>query len=270
MYSPCGGGKSLKTRKLAWVHIDFMQLFTADKVYDSTQEHLATYLKFDNIVCVSDDAKKGFEQRFKRSFGDVLKVRYNVIDGESIITKAQEKCDFCSSAAFNIVCVGNMRHQKAYDRLLPICKRLKKEGLKFHVTIIGGGSEYAKVKDLVDNLELKDYITLLGNQSNPYKFMKHADLFLLASYTEGFSTVLIESIFLGIPAMVTQCAGMNEILDNGKYGIIIPNDEKSIEKNLRDVILCPTLLDKYKSHLPERAKFFDKNQAVRECEQLFE
>lgn len=95
-------------------------------------------------------------------------------------------------------------------------------------------------------------------------------MFLQASYTEAFSTVLIEAILLGIPSMVTECSGMKEILDDGKYGLIIPNNEESIEKNLKKVIDDPTILDIYRERLPERKDFFDKSRSLREITSLFD
>lgn len=149
-----------------------------------------------------------------------------------------------------------MRKEKGYDRLLRICHRLVQDGERFHLTIVGGGSEFNEIEKLQAKLDLDTTVTLLGNQENPYPYLKQADLFLLPSYSEGFSTVLIEAIILGIPALVTECAGMDEILEHGKYGIIVSNDEDSIYKSIRKILEDHSILEPYKKLLPERKDFF--------------
>lgn len=264
------GCRNDKTTLYAWVHVDFMKLFSSNGVYQSKEEHLKTYLKYDKIVCCSEGVANGFIKRFDYDFGNKLVVKYNVINGERIIAESAEKCEYkFSKDIFNIVCIGNMRKQKAYDRLLKICKRLKDEGYKYHLAIIGRGSEWENIRSLHNDFGLEGYVSLLGNQSNPYKYLIQADMLLVASYTEGFSTVLIESIMLNIPAVVTDCAGMDEILDNGKYGIIIPNNEDAIYKQLKEILSNTMIIENYKKILSERKTFFDKEQSMKEVMELF-
>lgn len=271
MHPYCQWMYQSENKKMAWVHADFEKLFVCDKVYKSTEEHKKTYRKFDKIVCVSHGAKRGFVSRFGDDWEDVLVVRYNLIDGERISAAALETPALSVAPnVFSIVMVGNLRPEKGYDRLLPICRRLVDEGYAFHLTIVGGGSEYENVVRLLQELKLQNHVTLLGNQSNPYCYVKQADLFLLSSYSEGFSTVVIESIMVGVPAMVTECSGMDEILDNGAYGMIVPNTEEGIYDNLKKVLDDPTVLDAYRQRLSERRAFFDKDNALKEIMTLFE
>ena len=260
-----------ETKTIAWVHADFEKLFLCDRVFRSTQEHKKAYQTFDKIVCVSQGSKRGFTYRFGNDWGEKLVVRYNIVDGERIHSAAME--DAASpvpSDVFSIVSVGNLRPEKGYDRLLPICRRLADEGYAFHLTIVGGGSEYDRVAQLLQELDLQNHVTLLGNQSNPYAYMKQADLFFLGSYSEAFSTVVIESVMVGVPPMVTACSGMDEILDGGTYGIILPNTEEGIYEGLKRVLDDPSLLDAYRERLPQRRAFFDKDNALKEIMTLFE
>ena len=260
-----------KTKTIAWVHADFEKLFRCDTVFKNTQEHKKAYQTFDKIVCVSQGAKRGFTYRFGTDWGDRLVVRYNVIDGERILTASQQEMDSpVPKDVFSIVSVGNLRPEKGYDRLLPICRRLVDEGYAFHLTVVGGGSEYDNVEKLRNKLQLQNHVTMLGNQNNPYAYIKGADLFFLGSYSEAFSTVVIESVMLGVPPMVTECSGMDEILDGGTYGIILPNTAEGIYEGLKRVLDDPSVLDAYRERLPQRKAFFDKDNALKEIMNLFE
>lgn len=265
------GCRNPKTQAIAWVHADFEKLFVCDKVFRSTEEHKKAYQSFDKIVCVSHGSKRGFIYRFGDDWGDKLVVKYNMIDGERIVTAAQEEAVLTMPEdVFSIVSVGNLRKEKGYDRLLPICRRLADEGYRFHLTIIGGGSEYANVEKQLNELRLQDNVTMFGNQTNPYCYMKQADMLFLGSYSEAFNTVVIESLMLDVPPMVTQCSGMDEILDNGTYGIILPNTAEGIYEGLKRVLEDPSILDAYRERLPQRKAFFDKENALNAILELFE
>ena len=111
---------------------------------------------------------------------------------------------------------------------------------------------------------------MFGNQPNPYCYMKQADLFLLSSYSESFGVVLAESMLLNVPTMATESSGTCEVLDDGTYGIIVPNTAEGIYENLKRVLDDPTILDVYRERLPQRKAFFDKDNALKEMMKLFE
>ncbi|MBQ8196441.1 MAG: glycosyltransferase [Clostridia bacterium] len=264
------GCKNRKTKKIAWVHTDFRTLFCSNNVYKSLNHHKETYLTFDKIVCVSNAVQKGLCEKFSSDFDGKVVVCYNVIDDERIILESNQECNYSfNSSVLNFICIGNMRVEKAYPRLLKVAKQLVLSGRHFHITIIGAGSEYQKVKELLSNYNLEEYVSLLGNQENPYKFLKHADVFLQVSYAEGLSMTLIESIILEIPAIVTDCFGMREVLDNGKYGKIIENSEEALFDILSNVIDNPEIMDKYRSIVGERKEFFNKNKLTQAICELF-
>lgn len=265
------GCRNPKTKTIAWVHADFEKLFTCDKVFKSTEEHKRAYQTFDKIVCVSNGSKLGFIHRFGDDWGDKLLVKYNIIDGKRIVAASQQEAALpMPKDVFSIVSVGNVRPEKGYDRLLPICRRLADEGYRFRLTIIGGGSEYDNVARQLDALQLQDYVTLFGNQANPYCYMKQADMFLLSSYSESFGVVLAEAMMLNVPPMATHSAGVCEVLNDGQYGIILPNTAEGIYEGLKRVLENPSILDEYRQRLPQRKAFFDKENALNAILELFE
>lgn len=265
------GCRNPATKTIAWVHADFEKLFICDRVFKNTKEHKQAYRTFDKIACVSNGSKRGFIYRFGDDWGDKLVVKYNIIDGNRIVAASQKEAALSMPKdVFSIVSVGNLRPEKGYDRLLPICRRLADEGYSFHLTVIGGGSEYDNVARQLDELQLQDHVTLLGNQANPYCYMKQADMLFLGSYSEAFNTVVIEAVMLDVPPMVTRCSGMDEILKDGKYGIIVPNTAEGIYENLKRVLDNPSILDEYRERLSERKAFFDKENAMNAILELFE
>ncbi|WP_459893813.1 glycosyltransferase, partial [Desulfothermus okinawensis] len=72
-------------------------------------------------------------------------------------------------------------------------------------------------------------------------YMAHADVFVLSSLWEGLPVSLIEALALGTPAISTDCpSGSREILQNGKYGPLVPlRDYKKMAEAIIQVIKNP-------------------------------
>jgi glycosyltransferase involved in cell wall biosynthesis len=68
--------------------------------------------------------------------------------------------------------------------------------------------------------------------------MARAAVFVLSSIEEGLPTVLIEAMAVGMPVISTNCpSGSDEILDNGKYGLLMPvGNTEAIAKAILDVL----------------------------------
>ena len=83
--------------------------------------------------------------------------------------------------------------------------------------------------------------------------MAKADVFVCSSLFEGYSTAVTESIILGVPVVTTDCAGMDEILHNGEYGIITPNTEEGLLQGLKTVFADKQLLRQLKEKIQKKA-----------------
>ncbi|MEQ8676908.1 MAG: glycosyltransferase [Aggregatilineales bacterium] len=89
--------------------------------------------------------------------------------------------------------------------------------------IIGDGEDRPKLEALVSELGLSDEDVSLPGFLHNLPYMKATDVFVLSSVFEGLPTVLIESLACSPAIVSTDCpSGPQEILDGGKYGIIVP------------------------------------------------
>lgn len=123
-------------------------------------------------------------------------------------------------------------------------------------------------KYIADN-HMKQYVELLGYQLNPYKYMVKCDLFVCASYSEGFSTATTEALILGIPVCTVEVAGMKEMLgENNEYGIIVQNDEKALYKKIKLLVERKDLLEHYKKQAEKRGIMFSTEKTVAEVERM--
>ena len=91
---------------------------------------------------------------------------------------------------------------------------------------------------------MADRVFLDGLTDNPYKYMKHCDLFVLPSGWEGFPTVTVEAKIVGCPVLATDVSGIREQLIHGETGWIVENSEDAIYQGLKHLLLHPELREK--------------------------
>src|SRR5690606_36454142 len=126
--------------------------------------------------------------------------------------------------------------QKGYPRLLNVIKKLAEDSFQFHLYILGDGALEKELVYLIEAYNIQKFVTMLGFNENPHKYVKSCDLFVCSSFEEGFTTAITESVILGTPVVTTDCSGMDEILDNGSIGVIVENSETGLENGLRTLL----------------------------------
>lgn len=208
------------------------------------------FKKVDNFVVPTKEIKNDLIESFniKKHKIDVI---YNPIDLNNIDLLKKEKLDKEHSDLFMnsniLINVGNLTHPKGQWHLIKVFAELKKTNKKIKLIIIGEGNYLEFLVSVASNLKLKIYnyktsklmndsydIYFLGFQSNPYKFLYNSDLFIFSSLREGFPNAVIEAMACDLPIVSANCqSGPKEILDEGKYGLLLP--EFSGLKNRKDL-----------------------------------
>lgn len=153
-----------------------------------------------------------------------IHVVYNPIIDDEIHVKKDIIVDNLrnQSDEYILVSAGRLVVQKDYPTLLKAIKLVsKKKDVK--LIILGEGDQRKKIEGMIHQLELSDKVYLKGNVSNPYPYMKEADLFVLSSKWEGFGNVIVEALAVGTPVVSSDSpSGPSEILEGGKYGVLVP------------------------------------------------
>jgi glycosyltransferase involved in cell wall biosynthesis len=255
------------TIKFAWVHVDPINRDYADHYFRSHQHHVKAYNEFDNILCVSRGVADAFNKKF--NLKKKATVQYNPIDREAILQKATQQINVKKDKV-TLVTVGRLTEQKGYDRLLKVCKRLKANGFDFNLWILGDGEQRGILQRYINENDLEDNIRLMGFHSNPYPYIKRADIFVCSSRTEGFSTVATEAIILGKPVITTNCAGMEELLGDSKYGIIVDNTSEALYLVLVEVLNNKNIITNLECMANERSKQFDIENNIKNIQLMFE
>lgn len=254
------------SRKIAFVHTDLSENYRLTKVYKNVEECHTSYKKFDNVVFVSHTALNGFE-KFIGTLSNSF-VLHNVIDEKKILKMSKEFVVAKPTDKVTFLSIGRLSIEKGYDRLIDATKRLNNENFNFEIHILGEGDERKKLESLIAERNIEN-IKLLGFRDNPYPYMAMSDMVISSSRVEGYSTVIVEALILNKAVLTTNCAGMDEILDNGKYGIIVDNSVKGIYEGLKSILEKPDIINRYENLAKERSCYFSTDTTIRKFEELF-
>ena len=270
---PCSriisGCPNKNTRLVSWIHTKYINKTDIIKPFRNLKETLMCYNSFDYTACVSSDVKTSFCNflDFKSPCG----VLYNTIESEKIKQMSTEKTAIdMPKDVFKIIAVGSLKKVKRFDRLLRITKRLKCEGKKIHTYIVGDGTLKNDFLHYIDENDLVNEVTLLGYDTNPYKYLSKSDLFVCSSQTEGFSTAATEALIVGTPVCTVDVSGMKEMLgDNNEYGVITENSEEALYAGIKQLLEDSDLLEEYRKRAQKRGERFEIDKTIAAVENMF-
>jgi glycosyltransferase involved in cell wall biosynthesis len=260
------GSTNPRSKKVAWVHTDFSNHHWTVHYYKSNEEEQRQYKLFNDIVFVSNDARKGFETTL--GLYENLSVIYNPIDAQDIIARAKEETIVHDK--LTVCSVGRLIPAKGYDRLLNVHSKLIKEGIEHDLLLIGEGEERQALAQQCQQLGVTTSVKFLGFQNNPYKYIAAADLYVSSSRAEGLPLVVAEALILGKPVVSTRCSGPVELLDNGNYGLIVENSEEGLYNGMKQLLVNTEERKRYGELSLQRRSFFDIKQILGQIEDLID
>lgn len=151
-----------------------------------------------------------------------LVVNYNVPPGKIKIIPSWVDIEISSNIKkFDGIFVGRLSEEKGIRTLVKLAKRCKKIK-RFKVAIVGDGAMKNWLIKEISLYKLNDYLKYLGYQPHNLvlKFISESKLLLLPSRNEGLPMTVLESYAVKVPAAVMPFDGAEEVVLNGKTGII--------------------------------------------------
>ena len=207
------------------------------------------YDKFDYIVSVSEGCKKMLLERF-HNIEDKLVVIPNIIDSDLIIQKSLDNVNIFENLDrfIKIISIGRLSPEKGMINCVYVCKKLVQAGYKVKWYLIGDGVEYENILTEIKNNNLEDSIYLLGNISNPYPYLKKADIYVHPSYVESMSITVLEAMTLEVPVVVVKSIGPSEFIKNDVNGILVKPTIGDLYNGIVKIIEDRALYKKIKSN----------------------
>lgn len=210
--------------KIAWIHCDYASYYGQN----GCKNENSLYESFKSIVCVSQFTRKSFLS-FYPNLNDKTTSINNLLDVDMMKRLSKEETDMeLDSSKFNIVSVGRIDPVKQMSAIPAIAARLRARSLNIRWYIIGPkgtDKEYNLLKDNIKEYDCQDYVLLLGEKSNPYPYIRKANLLVVPSKSEACPYVVNEAKVLGTPVVVSDFGSAPEFVTNGDCGFVVPLDK---------------------------------------------
>lgn len=227
-------------KKAMWIHDE------KNEWLDKVDECLK---KFDKIYCVGTSCLNNIKKR-NRDLSGKLDVFYNMTDYQNIREKSLEKIDFkFDSKKLNIVTVGRLEWQKAYDIAVDIALKLKKKKINFCWYVIGEGTKRTEIEGLINSNDLSEQFKLLGIQKNPFPYVKKCDLYVLCSRHEGYCLATLEAKILGKVIVATDIDSNREQIQDYENGFLCKLDSSKFANKIIEVYKDKKLMKKVVNNL---------------------
>ena len=262
------GCREKGTKLVSWIHVEQHTMEKLAGSFRSEAEARACYGRFDQTVCVSRYVYDDFCRIL--DFQKPCQVIYNTVESDKILREAAvEAPRLAEDGAVRLAAVGTLKASKGYDRLLRVMKRLRSEGYPVHLYILGVGPLQQELERYIAENSLSNAVTLLGYDTNPYKYVARCGLFVCASHAEGFSTAATEALIVGTPVCTVEVSGMKELLgEHNEYGLVTENDEAALYEGVKRLLDDPALLAHYREMAALRGRNFSTLETVGAVEEM--
>ena len=220
-----------------------------------------------NAVAVVSQSCKAMLQEKLPELESKLVCIPNMLDAVAIGQKAGNSP--YTGDMLHIVSVGRLAPEKHFENIIPVAKTLRDMGTDFVWHIVGDGPERSQLETLIAENNLKDHVILDGSKTNPYPYMKYADLFVHPSYVESQGLTVLEAMALGVPSVVTKSLGPCEFIEDGVNGILTEQNPDSLAEKILEMLTNRDLYEHIRAntHCPEQ---FSPENVMQQVEKLLE
>ncbi len=214
-------------------------------------------------------AKCRIEKNMIKKINSKLKIKiiYNGIDTAKFKPSKKQPTD-----TLKIICPARLIKRKGQDILINSVSKLKKEGIKIKVDFIGEGDEKDNYTKLVGKYKLEENIIFSGyiaGEKMPQKYGE-ADIFVLPSYNEGMSNAMLEAMACGLPVVVTDVGGTEELVDKNNGFVFKPGDNIALTKILKHICGNKEIINKLGQNSRKKAENFKWENIAKEYLHIFE
>lgn len=227
------------------------------------------YPFYKKTICICESQKIILQEVMPNILDSKFYVSNNFIDKEIVIEKAGSinPLQFHYFVMISRIDFGAKDFQtviKAYEQLPFEIKR------KYKMVFVGDGPDFDKLKSLINMSPDKEYFYLTGNQSNPYPYIKNAEIFIQSSLSEGFPLTTLEAWVIGCPVILSNfLCSAKELSSNETAALLFEiGNEKQLSEKIRLILKNKIIKEKLINDGKQRFEFY-YNNGINSLNELF-
>ena len=166
-----------------------------------------------------------------------------------------------------LISVGELRKLKNHKTIIEAMAKIENKNL--HYIIAGCGSLGSELSELAEKHNMKDRVHLPGFCKDVSELLKSSDIFCFPSTREGMPLALMEAMAAGLPAVVSNIRGNNDLIIADKGGFLYgPNDVNGFAEGIEKLIASPSLRREMGQFNKEHVRKYDIKNVMKEFSRL--
>lgn len=217
-------------RKISFIHTDYSKI-NANVKFDAQY-----FFYVDSIIGISEKCVEILKETFPQ-YTDKISFLPNLISSKSIRREAKKYIpeEYTEISGIIILSIGRLTPLKGFDMAIKAAQKLKEQSIQFKWFILGDGEQKDELEKLIIELDLIDYVELIGVRKNPYPYIYKASIIVQTSRYEGKSMVLDEAKVLRKPIVVTNYETVKDQISESE-GIVVDMNSESISVGILRMI----------------------------------
>lgn len=262
-----------KARFVKYLHCSFEDkyFYTGNRLKDRINYNILkkTLLKSDVCVAVSEFVKKSYCDEFNCD-ADCVKVVYNGIE---VCNEIQNRSEV-SDGSIGLLYIGRLAEVKGVHLLLHALKRLIDRGERVFLEILGDGPMRNAYENLVEELDISEYVCFEGKQLRKQKFFDKSQIFIYPSiWQEAFGISIVEALAQGKICVASRTGGIPEIITDGEDGFLFAGGsvDALTEALTKALETCRNTenMDQMRQKAIQKAAEFDIRNMVEHLQQIY-
>lgn len=241
--------------KAKYVYCDHGGLTNQWKQKDITAIRFWDALSSHKVIVLTEKTRKDYIAKFHTNPKKVRCI-YNWIDDK--VVAAKKAYDDNSR---KILSVGRFGKEKGYDMLVEVAKAILPRHPDWQWHVFGTGETFEEIAAKTAEYGLDKQLILKGNVQDAYKLYSEYAFLVLPSYREGLPLVLLEASAVGLPMVSFDIeTGPNEIIDEGRNGLLIPPyDLEEMKEKIEELMSNQDKRRRLAEYDGKKDKFSKKN-----------
>jgi len=171
---------------------------------------------------------------------------------------------------FTFICVARIVYEKGIINLLEAARICESKGYVFKYLLVGPLEENSKRLNQNILNQYKDIIDILGPRTDVFDLLTSSDAFVLPTFREGFSRVLLEAGAIGLPIISTNVTGVREFARHGKEALLVePKNSEALANAMIKLATDKELADKLAENAIKHVKMFSLENVSKQYIAIF-
>ena len=173
--------------------------------------------------------------------------------------------------SFMLVSVGRLSAEKQVPLLVEALRDILDRGVNAKLLIVGEGGQRSFIENKITELNLSDFVLMIGYQSEIPSILEFGDIFVLPSKTEGSPVSVLEAMRVGLPIVATTVGALPSMLSDREDAYLVEKgDKECLVKRIIELLQVKSKRDDFSFNIKKKfRKYYTEDKMVSEYHSLY-